>query len=148
MKKLLLVFIFSVCSIAALAHPTNDMPISRMGKGTKVTFLQDINVPPLYQYFFFEKGQVVPYMIPEDKPATGCFLYMLAPASTDRIVKAGRVAEITEYANYFGSIINMRMTPDTPFSVICQPVDITIGDFKDFSKDILEVTLPNPIEVK
>ncbi len=148
MKKIFLVFTLSLCSIAAFAHSTNDMPINRMGKGTKLTFLQDINIPPLYQYFFFEKGQVVPYMIPEDKPATGCFLYMLAPASIDRIVKAGRVAEITEFGNYFGSVINIRMTQDTPFSVVCQPANITIGDFKDFTDNILEITAPNPIEVK
>lgn len=148
MKKLILVFALIISSSLAFAHPTDDMPISRMGKGTKVTFLQDINVPPLYQYFFFEKGEAVPYMIPEDKPATGCFLYMLAPSNSDRLIKAGRVSEINEYGNYFGSLINMRMTPDVPYSIICQPANITIGDFKDFSKNIIEVTLPSPIEVK
>lgn len=147
MRKLLLSLTLLVLACAAWAHPTDDMLLSRIGKGTKIIFKQDINIPPFYQYFGLEYGQVIPYLTADEKPCHGCFLYMFSAMSIDRLIKAGRTVEIVDMSNYYGTLLSLKFPSDVPFTVVCDPANMSIGDFKQEVLDILEVQLPAPVEI-
>ena len=147
MRKLLLSLTLIILACAAWAHPTDDMPLSRIGKGSKLIFNQDINVPPLYQYFGLEYGQVIPYLYADEKLSHGCFLYMFSPMNVDRLIKAGRTVEVIDMSNYFGTLLSFKFPPEVPFTIVCDPASMSIGDFKQEVLDILEVQLPAPVEI-
>jgi len=146
MKKLL-VGLLALGSIATYAHPENSDSIYRVGEGSKIKVLKDINIKPKNH-----SGRMNDWD-PSSPKTKYCVVNPRKVTANDRAILKGSEYAIKDVtlerlygtqSNYIQAII----TTDNPdFTLKCvmeNKNDITIKEFKKINKGYLKLKLAKP----
>lgn len=133
MKKFL-ILLLALASVSAVAfHPGDEERLVRIGVGTKLKVLRDINIVPTKNFAHL---------------GGDCYLVVKETKNYDRVLAAGSILTVLK-VKLIRDVTDLFVDNKNIAAISCIPDKgvSTIGDLKNGTKDTLEVILADPTRI-
>lgn len=153
MKNLVMSLLIVLTASVSLAHPQDSDQLLRIGKGTKLSLIRDLNIPATPARVDVSFTRLVNDW--EDSSPISCDL-VLPRSSVDRLLRAGTEFEVGYVDTpvregrrlHNWTVLESSQNSDVQIMCWSPELSLTIGRFRAAMSNLFRIQFPQPVEIQ